>query len=587
VISIGGVISVLEPRYGCSVTFERIPTSITLTASRGGAGSGTVTSVPAGIDCGDVCSASFAFDSIVQLRAAAVAGSQLDGWDGDVDCSDGFVRADKPKTCVAQFSIIVPPVAPVAPTNLRAVASAFSVELIWDRDEAANGYQLTRTPGSDGNASRTFLFPGPAQRYVDNTVSSDTFYRYELVARNGGSSSPAVTTSARTTVATDWTRIGSNDIDAAIGFAQPALALTADGNRVAVAQVVVGGAFEQPHVFVNDTFAPNPWTRLNGTPGESIMPPAAATQPTLALDASGTPFVAWTQATANGNDVRVARYDSQTARWTLLGGALDIDLGSTAQNDATQPVIALDAADRPVVAWLQAGIAFAKRWNGSAWVPVGDAGGVGPGATIDAVKLMLDGDGIAYLLARRGAGLAAQLLAYRESANGWTVLGGALNAPLIPLRNTLSFFELITDAEGAPLAVWSEGVTPHNVLASRWSNGAWQRLPDIVNSDTGHALTGLAAARSVQAATIQPSPPHVMLATQPVFDGANRSVGFGDVYFLNAGVWESRPTLLTRGPMLGLTLRVTRQVTPVAAWIAETGALGSGELRLFVWRSLF
>jgi hypothetical protein len=30
---------------------------------------------------------------------------------------------------------------------------------------------------------------------------------------------------------------------------------------------------------------------------------------------------------------------------------------------------------------------------------------------------------------------------------------------------------------------------------------------------------------------------------------------------------------------------VTAQATPVAAWLAEVGAAGSGDLRVFVWRA--
>ena len=125
------------------------------------------------------------------------------------------------------------------------------------------------------------------------------------------------------------------------------------------------------------------------------------------------------------------------------------------------------------------------------------------------------------------------------------------------------------------------------VLAARWRAGAWQALPKVAEFEANYAITGLAAARSVQAATINPSPPLVMLTRSPVFAGSNPSNGYGHAYLLQNDAWLARPTLLTRGPMFGLTLRVTRQATPVAAWLAETGAVGSGELQLFVWSGAF
>jgi len=54
----------------------------TLTVSKSGTGSGTVTSAPAGIDCGSTCSAGFDAGSSVTLTAAADAGSAFGGWSG-------------------------------------------------------------------------------------------------------------------------------------------------------------------------------------------------------------------------------------------------------------------------------------------------------------------------------------------------------------------------------------------------------------------------------------------------------------------------------------------------------------------------
>ena len=53
-----------------------------LTVSRSSTGSGTVTSVPPGIDCGGTCSASFSYNTSVTLTAAALTGSTFTGWSG-------------------------------------------------------------------------------------------------------------------------------------------------------------------------------------------------------------------------------------------------------------------------------------------------------------------------------------------------------------------------------------------------------------------------------------------------------------------------------------------------------------------------
>ena len=57
-------------------------TAYTLSVVRIGTGSGTVTSNPAGIDCGATCGASFAEETNVTLTAAYAAGSHFGGWSG-------------------------------------------------------------------------------------------------------------------------------------------------------------------------------------------------------------------------------------------------------------------------------------------------------------------------------------------------------------------------------------------------------------------------------------------------------------------------------------------------------------------------
>jgi endoglucanase len=57
-------------------------TTFPLTVTKAGTGTGTVTSVPAGISCGSDCSESYASGTTVTLTAAAVAGSTFAGWSG-------------------------------------------------------------------------------------------------------------------------------------------------------------------------------------------------------------------------------------------------------------------------------------------------------------------------------------------------------------------------------------------------------------------------------------------------------------------------------------------------------------------------
>ena len=66
--------------YGQNVT--KISNSVTLTISKSGSGTGSVTSAPGTLSCGSTCSQAFATSSTVVLTATADSGSVFSGWSG-------------------------------------------------------------------------------------------------------------------------------------------------------------------------------------------------------------------------------------------------------------------------------------------------------------------------------------------------------------------------------------------------------------------------------------------------------------------------------------------------------------------------
>ena len=86
----------------CTATFNLPPK--TLTVTKAGTGSGTVTSAPAGINCGADCTETYAYNTVVVLTPTPAAGSAFSGWSGNADCLDGAVRMKANKTCTATFS---------------------------------------------------------------------------------------------------------------------------------------------------------------------------------------------------------------------------------------------------------------------------------------------------------------------------------------------------------------------------------------------------------------------------------------------------------------------------------------------------
>ena len=88
--------------YNAGICGKRITGHQSLTVSKTGSGSGTVTSDPEEINCGDTCSAQFVLSTDVTLTATPDSGSIFGGWSGDCD-SNGRVTMNADKSCTATF----------------------------------------------------------------------------------------------------------------------------------------------------------------------------------------------------------------------------------------------------------------------------------------------------------------------------------------------------------------------------------------------------------------------------------------------------------------------------------------------------
>jgi peptidoglycan/xylan/chitin deacetylase (PgdA/CDA1 family) len=94
--------------------------SLALAVSLAGAGTGSITSNPAGIACGATCQASFASGTNVTLAAAAAAGSSFTGWSGACSgtaptCTLAMTAA---RSATATFTVDPPPVTPPVTASL-------------------------------------------------------------------------------------------------------------------------------------------------------------------------------------------------------------------------------------------------------------------------------------------------------------------------------------------------------------------------------------------------------------------------------------------------------------------------------------
>ena len=112
----------------CATTPAMVQT-FSLAVAKTGTGTGTVSSSPAGINCGSICSGTVNSGAIVALTASAGSGSVFAGWTGDTDCSDGSLTMNAGKNCTATFNL--QPVTNTVSTNIANNAILSGSSVVW------------------------------------------------------------------------------------------------------------------------------------------------------------------------------------------------------------------------------------------------------------------------------------------------------------------------------------------------------------------------------------------------------------------------------------------------------------------------
>jgi hypothetical protein len=292
------------PAVVTTTTLAAAPVTLTVTVN----GNGTVTSEPAGIDCGSDCSESYAFGTAVRLTPTPGADQQFAGFGGDPDCSDGTVTmaprfSANAVACTAAFM-------PRPGSGWQQLGSALT-----DRSGVVPAFSL---------ALDDDRFGAPVIAYVEASPPSEPARLY-VTSLEGFA----------------WTRLGAGALNAGsmTAASDPSLAARlATPLHVAWSQ----GNGTQQNVFV---------ARFNGTAWESVGPPgiplnyvagSRAVRPSLAFDDEGLPQVAWIEDGA----VKFKRFDG--ANWvpSVLGGEGPPSANADRVRLATTPF-------SPVIAWTE------------------------------------------------------------------------------------------------------------------------------------------------------------------------------------------------------------------------------------------
>ncbi len=494
---------------------------------------GRVTSLPAGIDCGSTCNATFAIDTVVTLTASAPAGQQFSAWSGAcsgaaVNCtvtmnearavtatfapaSGGTVYAlsvavsgsgtvssqpggiDCGNTCSAEFAAGTAVTLTAAPASGQVFSSwggacsgsttTCNVTLSAARSVTAAFIAAPATGGWSDQAVVSAEGAGAAPRVGIDAAGNATAIWLQV---DSGTNRRSVWSSRRAAGGT-WSApalLESSDID----FFETALAVDASSGR---AMAVWRGATVQ-EVYARPADAAGVWGSTTRISGEANNINSLQ----VGIDGNGNAVAVWTQnqpGPLNPINLWTNRYGSATGWGSAQrlavpdGDRLDLD-----------PSLSVSASGRAFVAWTRngSGILASHADGGGAWsVPtLLAAGQVSTG--VGTPQVIADANGNAMAVWPQGAlNASAQFvtnLVSKRFANGaWSGTAVPLYAPVLtPTGTRLVETRMAINGAGQVAAVWS--LRDGSVQAAQSSTaGAWSAAA-AVRPASSLELRGLA-----------------------------------------------------------------------------------------------
>jgi hypothetical protein len=153
-----------------------------LTVSKAGTGAGTVVSSPAGINCGSVCSATFAPGTLITLSATPASGSTFSGWSGAgcTGTASCLLSTNVSTTVTATFSAVTStggtsPVSLTLMYNGKLRDRVGKGNLARAPDGALDGTFTVQLQGSIGRTVTSVKLEGPAPELWDTEAATSSW----------------------------------------------------------------------------------------------------------------------------------------------------------------------------------------------------------------------------------------------------------------------------------------------------------------------------------------------------------------------------------------------------------------------------
>lgn len=235
----------------------------------------------------------------------------------------------------------------------------------------------------------------------------------------------------------------------------------------------------------------------SGSAGGLTRPSWLVRNPSLALDSTGYPWIAWEGGEGSVKAIRLLRWDG--AAWVGVGGSETANgLSDGLGNE--QPSLALDSQNRPAVSWTHSQTLYVRHWNGSAWEGYGNSdnnNGISGVSSFNS-RIRLDASDRPTVVwefippSFKDQPSSSQVYLKRWTGNSWQELGGsATGGGVSNAGHRGEAPDLAIGADGHPVVAWSHSDVQGQgfpIYVKRWTGSNWEELG---GSASGWGISGV------------------------------------------------------------------------------------------------
>lgn len=227
------------------------------------------------------------------------------------------------------------------------------------------------------------------------------------------------------------------------------------------------------------------WHEIGGSATDDGIGISNSATPSLAMNNSGNLVVAWESGSSNSRDIYLKQWNGTS--WEELGGSASMYGISNNPGDSKYPSLAINGSGNPIVAWQMEDLndqIYLKQWNGTTWEELGGSatGGGISNSTCSAKSpsLAINGSGFPVVAWQNNTVSNYDEIYVKEwDGNNWVELGTE-SASGGGISNNINFSEkpsLAINGSGNPVVAWQD-YTPGDaeIYIKQWNGSIWEEI---------------------------------------------------------------------------------------------------------------